>query len=68
MYNDKEESTRFFKASKDLGFVMLELDDCAEGKQILRDVDMAFDINHEIMSIDDEEKTRKWPWRTGSLG
>lgn len=66
--DDQDESARFFAASKDLGFLMLELDDCSEGKELLQDVSMAFELNHEIMSIDDDEKLRRWPQKIGNIG
>ena len=48
MAEDKSESNRLFEASKEVGFFLVHLKDSAEGEDMLRHAELAFDLNEKL--------------------
>ena len=53
---DTEESARFIRAAKDLGFFYLDLRNSMEGETILKDTDRLFKLGEDLFQLDLEEK------------
>ena len=64
---DAAEIQRLFEESIDYGFFLLDLNDCAEGKAMLDQVDSMFSLSQEFFAQDWDTKT-KLPLRPGNIG
>ena len=56
--HDESESTRFFRASAELGFFYLDLQGTETGESILRDADALFDVGERFFELSLEEKAQ----------
>lgn len=54
--NDHVESGKLFKASKDHGFLLLDLNEALDGERLLKDVETAFGIGKSFFELPLEEK------------
>jgi isopenicillin N synthase-like dioxygenase len=55
---DRNESERFFSASKDIGFFYLDLRNTADGEKMLEDAAKLFDVGKELFDVSIEEKLK----------
>ena len=56
--NDAVETNSLYLSCKRLGFLLLDMDDCQEGKAILKDVAALFKLSTQIFDLDLEEKQK----------
>ena len=55
---DIEESARFIRAAKDLGFFYLDLRNSMKGEAILKNIDVLFKLGEDLFQLNLEEKQR----------
>lgn len=55
---DDAEHAQLFSAAKSLGFFYLDMRNCAEGEQLLREADSLFDLMKQFFALPLEEKMK----------
>ena len=53
--NDDAESEQLFRACRETGFFLVDLRHSCEGETMLKDAELAFDLNEKIYEIDQGE-------------
>ena len=54
----EEEASKLFRASRELGFFLLDLRDNAAGEELRKDIEKLFDIAEDVMQLSFEEKSK----------